>query len=513
MDPTTLSTSACKEVQYSPRTSSRTLSPIQCESLSAAIYRRERTIDSKSVDDESLDRRDRGLPRLGSQFSGETLIHHRVIMNNRRTFLVYFFKAIQPFRYAALKFIYDKLADLPESSDIDLLIEDDEKANFLRVIRNGPDVERIHLHRKSFVTFVSIFFRDGSYLEIDLLHRFDRKGVIYMDADEVLDQAIEGKEGVRHASDRHNFEYILLFYLLNDSDVPARYAEYFATFSFERRAAIFAHITGKYKVNINVLDELYQRHTRFTKKIAGHISNLPANRFPLKVFSKIRYAADTAGDMIHHRGITITFSGVDGAGKSTMIEEVKTALQSKYRQKTVVLRHRPSVFPILSSFRHGRESAQRKTRDQLPRQGTNTSKVSSFFRFMYYYIDYLIGQYYIFFRYTLRGYTVLYDRYYFDFIIDSKRSNIVLPQRFMKWGYLFIFKPKVNVFLFAPLEVIKSRKNELSDEDINELTTDYKQLFAEFGKSYSRQHYLVINNTNFDETFNRVMKECISAAI
>jgi thymidylate kinase len=171
------------------------------------------------------------------------------------------------------------------------------------------------------------------------------------------------------------------------------------------------------------------------------------------------------------------------------------------------------LLPILSSVVHGKSEAEKRTREKLPRQGTNKSVISSLFRFTYYYLDYLVGQYYIYFRYTLRGYTVLYDRYYFDFIIDSRRSNIVLPKGFMKWCYHFIFKPQVNVFLFASPEIIRSRKQELSQEDITSLTTEYTQLFNELGKSGSKQQYLVINNINLDDTIRRVMNECVSAAI
>ena len=62
-------------------------------------------------------------------------------------------------------------------------------------------------------------------------------------------------------------------------------------------------------------------------------------------------------------------------------------------------------------MRYGKAKAESNTRERLPRQGTNSSGLSSFFRFMYYYIDYILGQFYIYFKYTLRGYTVLYDRY------------------------------------------------------------------------------------------------------
>ena len=44
---------------------------------------------------------------------------------------------------------------------------------------------------------------------------------------------------------------------------------------------------------------------------------------------------------------------------------------------------------------------------------------------------------------------MLYDRYYFDFINDGRRSNINLPARFTQALYAFDNKPKLNLFLYA----------------------------------------------------------------
>lgn len=434
-------------------------------------------------------------------------------MSQRRSYIEYFFKAIAPLPYALLKFTHRSAEEIPDRADIDMVIAQESRRDFLELIGKGPDIKRIHLSKKSFATYVSLLFNDGSYLELDLIFRFDRKGILYLNPEEILYAAEELPSGLKVASHSHNFEYILLFYLLNGASVPHHYRDYFASFTFEQRSAIFLHITGRYKVNINVLDELYEVNSRFTKKIIGYIHRRPENQLVLLALHKLRYLRDVAHDAVHHRGITITFSGVDGAGKSTIIEEVRQSLQEKYRQKIVVLRHRPSLLPILSSFRYGKQEAEKKTREKLPRQGTNKSTISSFFRFLYYYLDYLIGQYYVYFRYTLRGYTVLYDRYYFDFIIDSRRSNIVLPKGFLKFCYTFIFKPQVNVFLFAPADVIYSRKQEMSIHDISALTSEYRELFDELGQKRNGQQYLAINNTNLDETLNRVMNVCVSAAI
>jgi thymidylate kinase len=434
-------------------------------------------------------------------------------MNQRRQFLEYFFHALKDTDYALLKFIHNTIDALPETSDIDLAIDRKDRKEILNIIRKGANLARVHVHHKSFAMFVSLLFKDETYLEIDLIHRFDRKGIIYLNADEVIDHAVTRKDGLKVAAETHNFEYVLLYYHCNGSEVPQRYRQYFSTFSFEQRSAIFTHITGRYKVNINTLDELYDLRTRFSKKIQLHVQQRPDNRQPSRFLHKVRYYLDVLRDAIFHRGITVTFSGVDGAGKSTVLEEVKETLQYKYRQRTIVLRHRPTLLPILSSLRYGKEGAEQRAKESLPRQGRNNNIFSSLIRFFYYYADYLLGQYYIFFRYTLRGYTVLYDRYYFDFIIDPRRSNIELPTWFTRWFYMFIFKPEVNVFLFASPEIIKQRKQELSHEDIHHLTSGYRKLFEELGKKTRKQHYLVINNINLDDTLRQVMKECVSATI
>ncbi len=432
--------------------------------------------------------------------------------SQRKIFINYFFHAIADLRYAYLKFTHASTNDIPETSDIDLLIDKHELNSYLDCIRKGDNIEKVNLDKKSFVTYVSVYFTDGSYLELDLINRFDRKGVIYLDSESILNKAVK-KDHLKLASESHNFEYILLFHLVNNSDVADRYRKYYSSLSVSDRSEIFAYICNKYDLSINTLDELYEKKQRGPKKVLRYVFAQPINKGVSKGIHKIRYIVDAIRDAINSKGITVTFSGVDGAGKSTILENVRVTLQKKYRQKTVVLRHRPSLLPILSSIKHGKKNAEKLTSQNLPRQGNNKSTISSLIRFLYYYVDYIIGQYYVYFRYTLRGYTVLYDRYYFDFIIDSKRSNISLPKPILKWCYYFVFKPKVNVFLYAPPEIILSRKQEMSSNDIQQLTGEYRELFEELGKSNKKQRYISINNTNLEETLSVVMKQYVKASV
>ncbi len=199
----------------------------------------------------------------------------------------------------------------------------------------------------------------------------------------------------------------------------------------------------------------------------------------------------------------ITFSGVDGAGKTTILREFTELLQNKYNKEVIELRHRPSILPILSAIKHGKKEAEKKTMEVLPRTGNNKSKLSSCIRFFYYLTDYVFGQWVVYFKHTRKGKIVVYDRYYFDFINDARRTNINLDSAFVKFFYKFVFKPEMNIFLFASPEVILSRKQEMDKESIIRLTEKYKTLFDELGQK-NKDQYVSIENINKEETMKTI---------
>jgi thymidylate kinase len=204
-----------------------------------------------------------------------------------------------------------------------------------------------------------------------------------------------------------------------------------------------------------------------------------------------------------NKNIIITFSGVDGAGKTTILREFKELLEQKYGRSVIELRHRPSILPILSAVKHGKKKAEQKTMEVLPRSGANKSLISSLIRFSYYLVDYIFGQLVIYFKYSSKGKIIIYDRYYFDFINDAKRTNIRLNENFIKFFYRFVFKPDINIFLYASPEIILSRKQEMDEKSIIELTDKYKILFDDFEAKYN-QKYICIENIDKDKTLNTI---------
>lgn len=199
---------------------------------------------------------------------------------------------------------------------------------------------------------------------------------------------------------------------------------------------------------------------------------------------------------------SVSFSGVDGAGKTTVLRHINTYLTAS-GFRTVELRSRPSVLPILSAFRYGKSEAELSAGSRLPRQGKNTSVLGSYLRFFYYLFDYIFGQIYVYFRYTIRGYFVIYDRFYYDYIVDPKRANIVIDDSFVRFFLVLVSEPRLNFFLFAPPDVISDRKKELDFETIQILNARYMALFSDLASS-SRATYVTIENLELSATLSEI---------
>jgi len=132
--------------------------------------------------------------------------------------------------------------------------------------------------------------------------------------------------------------------------------------------------------------------------------------------------------------------------------------------------------------------------------------LSSLARFAYYLTDFLIGQWIVYFKYTLRGKVVLFDRYYFDFIVDGRRSNIHLPSAFTQSFLPFISKPDFNAYLYASPEMIRARKQELEVHTISELDAHYKSLFGNL-HTQQPERFQIVENDKLEHTLSTILKQ------
>jgi thymidylate kinase len=420
--------------------------------------------------------------------------------SHRKQFMESFFQFMSDKKYVLLKNTGKVIDDLSYTSDIDLLVTKADISVIIQWAKRDATIQKVKCVRKSFMTTIQIFFSDHSFLSIDLLSAFHRKSIQYIDADWLLKNAIV-ENGVKILPAEYDYLYIFLFYQINFSGVPQKYADHFKDLNQPKEHKILEVLKTSTGIGFMSISETFLFSNEVRSSIFSFLKKKERNNMLRRGVRGFRYWIDLITEFAQNKGMMLTFSGVDGAGKSTILQEVKEMLEKKYRKKVIVIRHRPSMLPILSAWKYGKEAAEQRCIDSLPRKGNNKNLLSSLLRFGYYYADYLFGQFIVYTKYILRGYIVLYDRYYFDFIVDSKRSNININKSFIKSLYRLVYKPELNVFLYAQPDVILKRKKELSAEDIIQLTANYKYLFNQLGDELQ---YICIENIDKAETVNRI---------
>lgn len=411
-------------------------------------------------------------------------------------------------QHAFLKFDAQSLSMLPVKSDLDIAVHKDGLDQTLNFCRSHNYVKRYKSVNKSFMTTLQLFFKDGRYLSIDLIHDFRRKWVRFMDINDLLHYTSKNEMGLSVPALQHDIEYTLMFYSLNGAKVPTKYIEFFKNTKREDQMRTLRYFQEKYDLNYYTIEELLNAHDINRSYFQESLKKQSRHALIPNVKSKLNYVTDTIKERVGRRGFMLTFSGVDGVGKTTVIDLVKEQLQEKYRKEVVLMRHRPKVLPILSAFKYGSVSqAENKSTHLSPNTTTKKSVIGSYLRFFYYYLDYLIGQFYVHARYVWGGKIVLYDRYYFDLINHPERTNLVVNQKFAKWLYRPILKPDLNIFLNASAEEIVLRKQELDSKEITMLSGKYLSLFGELSRKSGNSRYVVHRNDNLSATVAEILQD------
>lgn len=170
-------------------------------------------------------------------------------------------------------------------------------------------------------------------------------------------------------------------------------------------------------------------------------------------------------------GFSVGFTGPDGSGKTTVIDQILERLAPVFRTAHKYYHFRPALFGNLGEVAHSAGLKKEVDRDYCkPHRAGKTGAFSSFARLLYYSIDYIIG-YFVKVKSVIRiTRVVIFDRYYTDIICDSRRSRIYLNYKFLYWfGKLFIPSLNYNILLTARSETILARKRELDEEGIRRI--------------------------------------------
>jgi thymidylate kinase len=164
-------------------------------------------------------------------------------------------------------------------------------------------------------------------------------------------------------------------------------------------------------------------------------------------------------------GFAIAFLGADGSGKSTIIERIKPALNDAFHNAVYYEHMRPNKLPSIARLMGNKEEFNGPVSN--PHGSSSSGFFGSLLRWSYYMLDYTFGFYLkIWPKKAIRSCVWIFDRYYYDYLIDPKRGRIKLHRWILKVGQFIVPQPDLILCLGADAASIHKRKPELTLKEV-----------------------------------------------
>lgn len=319
-----------------------------------------------------------------------------------------------------------------------------------------------------------IWIRDYEFLN----NRTNENG-FYRPTPSIESEYIFLKHSLKKKWEKHHLDDFRDLYLENVQQIKSGIIKHLNT-NLTERFIKYVEDNDLEKVNGTLLD------IRKSILLDSFIKN-PWNYF----FFKIKNVARIINRIFNPTGLHIVIIGTDGSGKSTIVTGLSNFLAPSFRQvKTyhlkppIIEKYKKSTLVVTEPHKH------------LPR---NT--VLSLLKLAVYLVNYVLGFFINILPKKLKSTLIVFDRYYYDLMVDQKRFRMKLPKSIIKFFYYIVPKPELVFFLKTNPQIAMHRKNELNIAELERQNLEFELLKNTIGSNF----YVIENNLSVDAAVDKII--------
>lgn len=378
---------------------------------------------------------------------------------------------------------YEQLPNDTNGSDIDIVVSQSSAKTISQVIRELSTIADLSVvsyyynqTEKMYRLLTSdwgvqidllvdgVFYRGTSYYSLDRL----KKHIVY-------------HNGIRVLERQYGFCFDFFKEMLHKGSSKPKYCEAFLSAVKENVANVKEEVVACY--SLATWEMLYKLHTVEQLNNSGKQIRslmLQSIRSSSSFLRKIAYQCKRLGRLFQPRpGYVIVVEGTDGSGKSAIINAITPWLNEGFHNSVVYNHLRPHWLPDIAVMLGKRDAMKKVDVVRNPHAGTPSGFVGSLARWLYYMHDYTWGYLInVWSRIRIRSYVYIFDRYYYDYYIDPRRSSTQLPHWILRFGESLIPKPDIILCLGGDPEKIYARKPETSLEEVTRQNDKLRQFVS-----------------------------------